>query len=370
MIQGIKTAERMAKILFEMPERSFGEHKTTEIIKRFLTEHNLQMIDLGMPTGVLAYLDAGRGTTVALRADIDAVDTDEGPKHLCGHNYHAAALLGAADQLTRIEGGLPCNVLFIFQPAEETTDGAKAMLENGMLKLIPQPPVRLFGIHNRPEIPVGKIAVHRGALMARKTNFILTYTGKPGHGGMPQLCLDPITAAAQFITAVQTVVSRSVDPLEAAVFSVCSIHAGTEDNFAPERAVMTGSVRSLDDTVHQIMLDCAERIAKATAEGMGVSWQLEWLPQVPAVVNADTITELAQKAAVLTVGTGNVTDTAPCLGSEDFAVFGEHIPSFFYWVGSGKKDGTSASWHNPSFKVEPGYLDAAVPLLVNSVLVG
>lgn len=359
----------MAQVLFEMPERSFGEYKTTEIIRQFLTEHNIRLIDLGMPTGVLAYLDAGCDTTVALRADIDAVDTEGGPMHLCGHNYHAAALLGAADMLTRIRDELPCNVLFIFQPAEETTDGAKAMLEHGMMELIPHLPTRLFGIHNRPEIPVGRIAVHRGALMARKTNFSLTYTGKTGHGGTPQLCRDPITAAAQFITAVQTVISRSVDPFEASVFSVCSIHAGTEDNLAPERTVMTGSARSLDDSVHEILLNRAESIAKATAEGMGVSCQLEWLPQVPAVVNSDEITELARTAAALTVGVENVTDTLPCLGSEDFAVFGEHIPSFFYWVGSGKQDGTSASWHIPTFCVESGYLDVAVPLLVNSVLV-
>ncbi len=370
MLQSIKTAESMAQVLFEMPERSFGEYRTTEIIKQFLTQRNIRLIDLGMPTGVLGYLDAGHETTVALRADIDAVDSDEGPKHLCGHNYHAAALLGAADMLTRMVNRLPCNVLFIFQPAEETTDGAKAMLDHGMMKLIPQLPVRLFGIHNRPEIPVGKIAVHPGPLMARKTNFILTYTGKTGHGGMPQLCRDPITAAAQFITAVQTVVSRSVDPCEAAVFSVFSIHAGTEDNLAPERAIMTGSARSLDDTVHETLLERAECIAKAAAEGMGVSWQLKWLPQVPAVVNKDGITQLARTAAALTVGEENVTDTRPCLGSEDFAVLGEHIPSFFYWVGSGRQDGTSPSWHNPGFRVEPGYLDAAVPLLVNSVLVG
>ncbi len=370
MLKAIKTAENLAQILFEAPERSFGEYRTTEIIKQFITDRNLRLIDLGMPTGVLAYLDAGCDTTVALRADIDAVDTDEGPKHLCGHNYHAAALLGAVDMLTRIGNKLPHNVLFIFQPAEETTNGAKTMLEHGMMKLIPQLPVRLFGIHNRPEIPVGRIAVHQGTLMARKTNFILTYTGKTGHGGMPHLCLDPITAAAQFITAVQTVVSRSVDPLEAAVFSVCSIHAGTEDNLAPERAVLTGSARSLDDTVHEVMLNRAESIAKAAAEAMGVSWRLEWLPQVPAVVNADKITGLAQTAAALTVGAENVTDTLPCLGSEDFAVFKEHIPSFFYWVGSGKKDGSSAGWHNPNFRVEPGYLNVAVPLLVNSVLAG
>lgn len=369
MLQAIKTAESIAQVLFEVPERSFGEYRTTEIIKQFLIERNICIIDLGMPTGVLAYLDAGRNTTVALRADIDAVDTDEGPKHLCGHNYHAAALLGAADMLTRIQDDLPCNVLFIFQPAEETTEGAKAMLGHGMMKLIPQLPARLFGIHYRAEIPVGRIAVHRGALMARKTNFILSYTGQTGHGGSPQLCRDPITAAAQFITAVQTVVSRSVDPLEAAVFSVYSIHAGTEDNLAPECAVMTGSARSLDDTVHRILLDRAESIAKAVAEGMGVRWRLEWLPQVPAVVNVDGITGLAKKAAELTVGVENVTDTCPCLGSEDFAVFGEHIPSFFYWVGSGREEGTSPGWHNARFRVEPGYLDVAVPLLVNSVLV-
>lgn len=370
MLKAIKAAESLAQILFEVPERSFEEYRTTGIIKQFIAERNIRLIDLGMPTGVLAYLDAGRDTTVALRADIDAVDTDEGPRHLCGHNYHAAALLGAADMLTRMGNKLPCNVLFIFQPAEETTNGAKAMLEHGMMNLIPHLPVRLFGIHNRPEIPVGKIAVHRGTLMARKTNFVLTYKGKTGHGGMPHLCRDPITAAAQFINAVQTVVGRSVDPLEAAVFSVCSIHAGTEDNQAPEHAVLTGSARSLDDTIHEILLSRTESIAKATAEGMDVNWRLQWLPQVPAVVNADGITELARKAAALTVGPENITDTLPCLSSEDFAVFGEHMSSFFYWVGSGKQDGTSACWHNPRFKVEPGYLDVAVPLLVNSVLVG
>lgn len=364
----VKYSGELAKRLHEMPEHSFREFATTALIQKECRRCGIELLDIGMETGAVAFLNCKKPRTVALRADIDAVPNTDRPRHLCGHDYHTASLLGAMQVLVQMGERLPCNVVFLFQPAEECTRGARAMLDHGLMDKLPQKPVRLFGIHNRPEIPVGQIGVHPGALMAEKTNFKLHFLGKTGHGGNPQLCIDPLAAAAQFVTAAQTVVSRNVDPLEAAVCSVCSLHCGTEENFAPSDAVLTGSVRTFSHSVHQRVVQRVETLAHCTAEAFECGIEVEMVPEVPAVFNDPEMTAAARRAAEKTVGAAAVVDPRPCLGSEDFAVFGKVMPSFFYWVGSGRADGTSPSWHHEKFKVEEPYLSVAVPLLVNSVL--
>lgn len=367
LAQAIQTAELLAQELHQQPERSFQEYRTTERILDFCRSCDVQFIDTGMPTGVVAFLHRNRAQTVALRADIDAVPTATGAAHLCGHDYHTAALLGAMQYLSR-KPELPYNVAFLFQPAEECTQGAAAMLRCGLMERLPQAPFRLFGIHNRPEIPCGQIAVHAGALMAEKTNFTVRFTGRTGHGGSPHQCVDPLVAAAQFTVGAQTIVSRNVDPLEAAVCAVCSFHSGTAENFAPQTAELTGSIRTLHHPVHQRIMERLAALAEETARGYECACDIEWQPQVPAVVNSDALYPIALRAAEKAATRQGVVDTLPCLGSEDFAVLGQAIPSFFYWVGSGEKGKASGAWHSDTFKIADGYLNTAVPLLVYSAI--
>lgn len=368
MKQAVAAAEKAVETLHRIPERSFREFETTRCVRDFCARCGVPLIDLGMETGAAAYLDCGKGASVALRADLDAVTTEEGPRHLCGHDYHTASLLGAMRYLSEHRGELPRNVVFLFQPAEENTSGAAAMLAHGLLEKLPQKPERLFGIHNRPEIPRGQIAVHAGPLMAEKSEFSIRLAGRAGHGGTPHLCVDPLVAAADLTMALQTVVSRNVDPFDPAVCAVCSIMGGSTVNLAPESVTLTGAVRTLRHDAHLRIRERLETLAEEIARGYECALELAWPLHIPGVVNGPEMTRAARSAAEKTVGAENVTDTAPCLGSEDFAVFGEAMPAFFYWVGSGVPGERSAAWHSPDFRVAEGYLSVAVPLLVRSAL--
>lgn len=357
--------------IHQNPELSFQEHSTTKLIRNFCTDCGLNIIDIGMPTGVVAYLNCGAASTVALRCDIDALTAapcaGNGYKsvaHNCGHDHHTASLLACVKILSENKSELKNNVVFIFQPAEEVTAGAQKMLDCGLLQALPEKPSAIFGIHNRPEIPLGRVAVHRGALMSAKTNFVIDINGKAGHGGQPHECVDPIVCSAAIISAVQTIVSRNTNPLDACVCTVCSVHGGTEDNQSPESVKMTGSIRALDK---RIIDRCCERLTEitaATAKAYMCKQSIAFIPQVPAVYNSDAMYETALKCAVASFGEENTVDTAPVLGSEDFAVFGEHIPSFFYWVGSGSKDKPYTPWHSSSFCVDDNYLFYAAKLYI------
>lgn len=239
--------------LHRHPELSFQETRTTALLKARLTGLGLELAELGMPTGAAALLRGGRpGPTVALRADIDAIAQQEAPRegarsevpgvmHGCGHDFHTACLWGAARLLSQRREALAGNVVFLFQPAEEITQGARAMLEHGLLEKLPARPRCLFGLHNRPELPAGTIAVMEGPVMAGKSHFTITLHGKAGHGGSPHKCADVIVAASAVVSALQTVVSRSTDPLDSLVCSVLSIHAGTPENFVPDTLTMTAA---------------------------------------------------------------------------------------------------------------------------------
>ncbi|MBR0214183.1 MAG: amidohydrolase [Solobacterium sp.] len=377
----ITAAKRIRELLHEHPEAAYHEtfttseiRKKTEACREFLRENpgkQLEIIELGMETGLVCLLNAGKAETIALRADIDSVETETGHKHLCGHDYHTSTLLGAMGYLCRTETELPYNVLFIFQPAEEPTDGAKAMLAHQLMEKLPQVPVRLFGIHNRPELPVGKIAVHQGSLMAEKNNYRVTFKGKAGHGGTPHHCIDPITGAAQFILAMQSVVSKNVDPFDNAICGVFSIHSGTEVNNPPDDAVLTGTIRSLSHEAFVRMIERVECIARSCAACYECSAELEWIPLVPLLYNSEEMTGLAYRAAKDTVGEENIVDTKPTLASDDFAVFGQKMPSFYYWVGSGPSEPGQPGgrpWHDPGFCIAPGYLNIAIPLLIQAAL--
>ena len=369
MEEAVRLADIHRAHLHEMPEMAFEEKDTTAYIRSICEKYPVTIIDTGMETGLVCFLDAGAEDTVALRTDIDAVPTEHGPQHLCGHDAHAGTMLGALHCLCSAAGTLPHNVLFIFQPAEEGTHGARAMLDSGILDKIPQRPARIFGIHNRPEADCGNVIVHRGPLMSEKSVFSITLRGRAGHGSLPHKCVDPIVAAGSLICGVQTIISRNVDPFKPAICTFNSVTAGMSESSAPETAVLTGYIRSFDHPTHERMEDRLRTLAEDTASAYECSCNTVITHMVPAVVNSGEMYELALRAAEAAAGKEHIIDSDPSLASEDFAVWGTVIPSFFYWVGSGTPGRENAPWHDPEFRVDPQYMKTAVPLLCASATV-
>lgn len=366
--------------LHRQPEASFQEFYTTALICGELNRLGLPLVDLDMSTGVVAVLEGALpGATVALRADMDAIAEHESVRHEvrsgtevlmhgCGHDFHTACLWGAAKLLSGMRDQIPGRVVFLFQPAEEVTQGAAAMLAHGLLERLPDMPACLFGLHNRPELPCGQIAVMEGAVMAGKTNFRITLRGKAGHGGSPHKCVDPVVAGAALTSGIQTIVSRNTDPLDALVCAVYSLHTDAPDFFVPTSLTMTGSIRFHREPVGQSAARRLKELTGHTAAAYGCESELELLPQVPVTRNPPALAEIARCAAAETVGPENVVTPPPDMGSEDFAVFGARIPAFFYWLGSGYPDRVNAPWHSPGFETDDDALPLGSELLARSAL--
>jgi len=358
-----KEEERILAFMHDMhahPELSHEEFETTEKIRNFLkTVDGISFLDLPVKTGLIARMECSApGPETGLRADIDAIrqtEMHEGPyrseregiMHACGHDFHTASLLGAALILSRNRNRLKGSVDFVFQEAEETTDGAKEMIDAGLFTKIH--PVRFFAQHNRPEVAAGKIVVKCGALMAAKTNFIITVRGKGGHGSMPHLCVDPIVCAAAVIQSLQTVVSRNTDPLDSVVLTVGSIHGGSVENLVVDTVKMTASIRALSVEAKEKAVARMEKIVRDLCSAYECTSEIEYREVLPPVINGPVMAAAARKAAAEVVGEENVIDVPPTLASEDFAIIMEKIPSFLYWTGSGTPGEACHAWHSAEF---------------------
>ncbi|MBS5824229.1 MAG: amidohydrolase [Clostridium argentinense] len=365
------------RYLHQHPELSMKEYKTTEFLKEKLISLGIELKDMGMDTGVVGILRTGKqGPVVGLRADIDAIkchemadveykSLTEGIMHACGHDFHTTALLGAAKILSKMRDKLSGDVVFIFQPAEETTSGAEELVNHGLFEKIKID--YIFGLHNRPEIATGKVAVKKGSLMAVKDNFTIVLRGLGGHGGMPHLTIDPIVCGASIVSSVQTIVSRNVDPLDAVVVSICSIHGGTPENLIVDEIVMTGSIRALSNKGRDIAKKRLAAIIENTALSYGCKASLIYNGHVPLLHNSEKMYQIAYKAAKKAMGEESIVSTDPCLGSEDFAVYSKYVPTFFYWLGVGKEEG-SAPWHNDHFATGDTALKYGALLLAASVI--
>lgn len=357
------------------PEPAKCEEWTTALIAAECKDMGLELLPLRFPTGALARLRGSGDSAVLLRADIDAVSLEHPLRqpfgraaHRCGHDWHTAALLGAARLLSTLEKKPTSDVYFLFQPAEEGLAGAQLMLTSGLRTAIDKPLTAVFGMHNRPDIPAGDIVAEAGPRMAGKTCFRVTVFGKTGHGGEPHRCIDPIVAACQVVTAAQTIVSRGIDPLKACVFSFCSIMGGSETNLAPESVTMTGSVRAFDDGIRDFAFARLTAIAEGVCTALGCSVRVQRTLDNPTVDNCVSLLPVA-KAAAQAVGTRVLTGVTPAMGSEDFSLYGELAPYFYYWVGSGKPNGeANAPWHDPAFEADEGFLPAAIKLFANAAL--
>lgn len=368
--------------LHRHPELSWRERRTTALLKERLAALGLELIDLGMETGCAALLRGGRpGPTVALRADIDAIvqETPEegevvseapGVMHACGHDFHTAGLYGAARLLSAMRDGLAGNVAFLFQPAEETTGGARAMLAHGLWEKLPAKPACVFGLHNRPQLPTGTVAVQEGPLMSEKANFTVVLHGRTGHGGTPQKCVDVIVPAAAIVQAVQSIVSRNTAPEDPLVCAVCSIHAGTPENFAPDLLTMTGSIRAFSHETRMMAQTRLEAIVRDISAAYGCTSDFDCREAAPLLSNSPAMTALARRAAASVLGEDHIVGAAPEMSSEDFPEFGREVPYFFYWLGSGFPDRENAGWHSPKFRTDDSALPIAAALLARSALEG
>ena len=360
----VPNAEKLQKDLNAHPELSFKENYATSLIKAKLEALNIKIVDIGTQTGVIALLECAQKNApcVALRADIDAIETKDGARHLCGHDWHTAALICCAEYLSQNREKLSNNIVFIFQPGEETTTGAKTLIDNGLFEKLPAKPDMLFGLHNRPEMPNGTVRVQSGALMAAKSDFTITVKGKTGHSGSPHQCVDPIVAAAAIINAVQTIVSRNTDPFEPCVCAVCSVHGGTPANFAPESVTLTGSIRSLNNAVHSMCEKRLTETAESICKGYNCKCDIDIKRLLPVLYNTPEMTGKARDIAQKAVEEERIITAPPCMGSEDFSVLGEYAPYYFFWIGSSNGKGEQAPWHSEKFTVGDKFLKTAAAI--------
>ena len=328
--------------LHRHPELAWNETRTAAKVCETLDALGIPYRSGVAGTGVVADLGGAAGAPlVALRADMDALpiteetaleyasDTD-GAMHACGHDGHTAMLFGAAELLKR-EGELPCPVRLIFQPAEETGTGAPAMMEEGALDDVQL----VFGGHLDAAYDTGEIVVHQGAVNASTDEFVIELAGPGGHAARPHETVDPIVAGSLIVSALQTIVARSVEPSQAAVVSVGQFDAGTASNVIASRARLHGTLRALEPAVRAQLVDAVRRIAESTAGAQGVSATVEIVAGTPAVLNAPEATSLARDAAALVVGPGGVKPLRwPNLGGEDFGFFLERVPGCYVRFGA------------------------------------
>ena len=345
----------------QYPETAFEENATADFIAAKLGEFGLEVHRGLGGTGVVGTLSAGKGEKkIALRADMDALFIQElntfahksrhdGKMHACGHDGHSAMLLGAAKYLSA-HRNFNGTVYFIFQPAEEGRAGAKAMIDHGLLKLFPADAV--FGLHNFPDIPAGHFAVKAGPMMAAFDCFEIILRGQATHAAMPHLGNDVIVAAAQLISQLQTIVSRTVNPADAAVVTITQIHAGNTWNAIPDSAVLRGTFRCFDSEVQALISKKIEQKTAAVCAAFDIEPEIRFNPEnpgYPVTFNSGWETALAFEAAKAIAGEHGVNTTpVPSMGSEDFAFMLQEKPGCYLWIGNGPS-ANSCLLHNPHY---------------------
>ena len=327
------------------PELSEQEFMTTGYILDVLESLNIELTKVQPNTGVIGLIRGGQsGPTVALRADIDALPVEEaadhavrserpGIMHACGHDTHTAALLGAAMALSANKDALAGNVLLIFQPAEECTTGAQAVMDTGVFE--EYKPACFLSLHVMPNIPEGKVGVRTGPIMAAQKGFEITVAGKGGHGASPHLAVDPIIAAARIAETLQALPAQWANPIDPFVLTVCSIHGGTTFNIIPDTANLLGTCRFLLPEYDRALEDRLIAIADAVALAHGCSAKTAFFRQLPPLVNDPAVSAAAVNAAESLYGKENLVVQDMMMGSEDFALYSKIAPTFMYHVGIG-----------------------------------
>ena len=343
--------------LHQHPELAFKEVRTAGIVAAELAR-------LGIPhragvgrTGIVGTIEGGRpGPVLAIRGDMDALPIEErtglpfasevpGTMHACGHDIHTSTLLGVAAVLQALAPRLSGTVRLLFQPAEETLEGAAAMIADGALQGVD----RALGFHNAPGMRVGDFGYVRGACLAASDRFDIEVQGKSGHAAHPDIAVDPIVAAAHLVTQMQLVVSREVKPTHPCVVTVGAIHAGTVHNIIPDAVQLRGTVRTLHAPAREVAEIAVRRLCRGVAEGMRVGVAVDYRRGVPALVNADEVLDATVASVRAQFGDDAVAEGEPSLGGEDFALMAALVPGFQLRIGS-SAPGRDDKLHNSNYQ--------------------
>ncbi|MBZ2406763.1 amidohydrolase [Liquorilactobacillus hordei] len=347
----LKDITELRHYFHQYPELSNNEVNTTKKIKEILTGWGVSILPTSLNTGLLAEIKGKQpGAVIALRADIDALPVQEktnltfkslnsGVMHACGHDLHLTSLLGAIKYFKDNQEQIKGTIQFLFQPAEEAGGGAEQVIEKKVLKDVKA----ILGFHNNPNLPVGTIALQSGPMMAGCYKFEVTIKGQGSHGAKPEKGRDPIIASTEIVGALQTIVSRNVNPQDAVVVSVTNINAGSVWNVIPSEAYFQGTVRLFDEKnaelVKQRLFELVEGIAKAYGQSVEIDWSERALP----INNDSDLTRI-----VINSLSNTVHKPLLSMAGEDFATYQKKIPGVFAFIGSnGSPD--AADWHEPNF---------------------
>jgi amidohydrolase len=343
--------------LHAIPELNFDLQETSAFVTEKLREFGCDEVATGLAkTGVVAVIKGrlGDGSTIGLRADMDALPIVEatgrpyasktnGKMHACGHDGHTAMLLGAAKYLTETRN-FAGTVAVIFQPAEEGGGGGNVMVKEGMMERFGIE--KVFGMHNMPGLPVGQFAIRPGPIMAATAEFTITVKGKGGHAAMPHRTIDPVVIGSQIVAALQTIASRSADPIESIVVSVTKFHAGDAYNVIPETAELAGTVRSLKKEIARLARERVHAICNGIAAAHGASVTIAYDANYPVTFNHAEETVIAGDVAAVIAGDPKVHRAMPpVMGGEDFSYMLEARPGAFIFIGNGD----TASLHHPAY---------------------
>ena len=346
--------------IHEHPELLYDVHRTAAFVAERLREFGCDEVATGLGrTGVVGVIKGRKSAAnggikvIGLRADMDALPIEEetglpyasrtpGKMHACGHDGHTAMLLGAARYLaeTRNFAG---DAVVIFQPAEEGGAGADAMIKDGLMDRFAIEQV--YGMHNGPGIPIGSFAIRSGPIMAATDDIDIKIEGLGGHAARPHKCVNSVLVGAQLITALQSIVSRTVDPLDSAVISMCEFHAGNARNVIPQTAELRGTVRTLTEEVRSLVEKRVQEVVAGVAQITGAKIDLTYKRGYPVTVNHVSQTDVATQVAKQVAGDANVHETPPLMGAEDFSYMLEARPGAFIFCGNGN----SAGLHHPAY---------------------
>jgi amidohydrolase len=365
----------LRRAIHRAPELAFAEHRTAACVTSYLAGSGAVLRTGVGRTGVVATLPAPASAPragVLLRVDMDGLPIEEqtgaeyasetpGVMHACGHDGHTAMGAVAARVLAARPRLGPIHV--VFQPAEEGQGGADAVVADGIMDGIE----RVVGIHLWNELPVGRIGVKTGALMASVDHLTVKIIGRGGHGAMPQRSADPIVAASHVVVALQTIVSREVSPLGSAVLTVASIHGGAAFNVIPNEVVLTGTVRAFDPELRRSMEERIRRVADGVAGGLGCRAEVELIRGSAPVINDPAMAALARRAAAEIVGEGNVVEPEATMGGEDVSAYFEHAPGCFVFIGSANPErGLDHPHHSSRFDFDEAALGVGSAFLVRA----
>ena len=366
--------------LHKIPEIGLEEYETSKYIKNKLKKFNINFKEGYSNTGLVAWIKGNKGNSnksIGLRADFDALpmpeknnfdhkSTNDGMMHACGHDGHTSMLLGAAKYISE-NNDFDGTVYFIFQPGEEGFAGGKKMIEDGLFNDFNIDEV--YALHNWPELPLGSFGVNSGAMMAAVDEFDIIIKGKGGHAAMPHLGIDPIIVASQIVTTIQTVISRSTDPVDKALISITKIHGGTAHNVIDDEVKLSGTIRTFKPETRSFIEKRIEEIANgiAKAHGAGANIEFDLINKYPATINSKKESEFAARIAKQMVGEENVnTDIDPSMGGEDFSYLLNKKPGSYLYIGQGDEN-HKAHLHTTKYDFNDNLLPIGVNYWVNLV---